>query len=78
MGQCRHGHRGPRAFDGTAIAKVPRIVSALTDDQVALLAQYYFLTRSKTEQDAYLYSLQQRGETDGQVDEAKAPVADLS
>ena len=39
-------------FDGNALAKLPGIVSSLTDEQVALLAQYYFLTRSKTVQDA--------------------------
>ena len=64
-------------FDGTTLAKVPSIVNALTDDQVALLSQYYFLTRSKTQQDAYLYSLQQQGNTDEQVNAAKAEVADL-
>jgi hypothetical protein len=48
-------------FDGTTLAKVPGIVNSLTDDQVALLAQYYFLTRSKTEQDAGIYALQQKG-----------------
>ena len=64
-------------FDGNALAKVPGIVNALTDDQVALLAQYYYLTRSKTEQDAYLYSLQQQGYGDEQVNAAKAEIADL-
>ena len=59
-------------FDGNTLAKVPGIVNALTDDQVALLAQYYFLTRSKTEQDACLYAMQQQGYTDEQVNEAKA------
>ena len=64
-------------FGGKAFAKVPRIVNRLTDDQVALLAQYYFLTRSKTEQDAYLYALQQQGRTEDQVAEAKAAIAEL-
>ena len=64
-------------FDGNTLAKVPAIVNALTDDQVALLAQYYYLTRSKTEQDAYLYALQQQGYTDEQVNAAKAQIADL-
>ena len=64
-------------FDGNDYAKVPGIVDRLTDDQVALLAQYYFLIRSKTEQDAYLYALQQQGYSDEQVAEAKAPIADL-
>ena len=64
-------------FDGNTLAKVPGIINALTDDQVALLAQYYYLTRSKTEQDAYLYSLQQQGYADQQVNEAKADIGDL-
>ena len=64
-------------FDGNALARVPAIVNALTDDQVALLAQYYYLTRSKTEQDAYLYALQQQGYTEEQVNAAKAQIADL-
>ena len=64
-------------FDGNTLAKVPGIVNALTDDQVALLAQYYFLTRSKTEQDASLYAMQQQGYADEQVNEAKAEIADL-
>ena len=64
-------------FDGNTLAKVPAIVNNLTDDQVALLAQYYFLTRSKTEQDASLYAMQQQGSTDEQVNEAKAQIADL-
>ena len=64
-------------FGGKAFAKVPGIVNRLTDDQVALLAQYYFLTRSKTEQDAGLYAMQERGYTDEQVKEAKAPIAEL-
>ena len=64
-------------FDGNALAKVPGIVNALTDDQVALMAQYYYLTRSKTEQDASLYSLQQQGYSDDQVNAAKAEIADL-
>ena len=64
-------------FDGNTLAKVPAIVDALTDDQVALLAQYYFLTRSKTEQDASLYAMQQQGYADEQVNEAKTQIADL-
>jgi hypothetical protein len=64
-------------FDGNSLAKVPGIVKALTDDQVALLAQYYFLTRSKTEQDASIYAMQQQGDTDEQVNAAKAAIADL-
>ena len=64
-------------FDGNAFAKVPAIVNSLTDDQVALLAQYYYLTRSKTEQDAALYAMQQQGSSADQVNQAKAEVADL-
>ena len=64
-------------FDGNALAKVPAIVNNLTDDQVALLAQYYFLTRSKTEQDASLYAMQQQGYAEEQVNSAKAEIADL-
>jgi hypothetical protein len=41
------------------------------------LSQYYFLTRSKTEQDAGLYAMQQQGYADEQVNAAKAQVADL-
>ena len=51
-------------FDSDATAKVSTILQSLPDDQVALLCQYYLLTRSKTEQDAYLYSLQQQGYTE--------------
>ena len=64
-------------FDGNTLAKVPAIVNTLTDDHVALLAQYYFLTRSKTEQDASLYALQQQGDAEAQVSTAKAEIADL-
>ena len=64
-------------FDGNALAKVPGIVNSLTDDQVALLAQYYYLTRSKTEQDAGIYALQQQGHAEDQVNAAKAEIADL-
>jgi hypothetical protein len=56
-------------FDGYT-AEVPNIVNTLTDDQVALLAQYFYLTRSKAEQDAYLYSLQQQDYTDEQINQA--------
>jgi hypothetical protein len=64
-------------FDAGALAKVPAMVNALTDDQVALLAQYYYLARSKTEQDAYLYAVQQQGGAAEQVNAAKAEIADL-
>ncbi len=64
-------------FDGDATAKVSSSVTSLTDDQVALLCQNYFLTRSKAEQDAYIYSLQQQGYSGEQLKAAKAGVADL-
>ena len=64
-------------FDGNAIARVPAIVNALTDNQVALLTQYYYLTRSKAGQDASLYAMQQQGNTEEQVNEAKGRIADL-
>jgi len=64
-------------FDGNTVAKVPGTVNALTDDQVVLLSQYYYLTRSKTEQDASLYAMQQQGYSDEQVNAAKAEIADL-
>jgi hypothetical protein len=64
-------------FGSDTTAKVSTTLQSVPDDQVSLLCQYYLLTRSKTEQDAYLYSLQQQGNTEQQVNEAKAPVADL-
>ena len=64
-------------FDGTTLAKVPGIVNALTDEQVALVSQFYYLTRAKTLQDASLYAMQQQGYSDEQVNEAKAAVADV-
>ena len=65
------------SFDAAAAAKLPSTVNSLTDNQVALLAQYYFLTRSKAEQDAYLYALQQQGSTTAQIAAAQAQIADL-
>ena len=44
---------------------------------MAILSQYYYLTRSKTEQDASLYAMQQQGCTDEQLIAAKAQIADL-
>ena len=64
-------------FDSDATSKVSTSLQSLPEDQVALLCQYYLLTRSKTEQDAYLYSLQQQGNTEEQVNEVKAANADL-
>jgi len=64
-------------FDGDTTTKVMATLRNLSDDQLALLCQYYLLVRSKTEQDAYLYSLQQQGCAADQIDSAKAAVADL-
>ncbi len=64
-------------FDSSAPTYVSSTIANLTDDQIALLCQYYLLTRSKAEQDASLYSLQQQGGTDEQVNAAKAQVGDL-
>ena len=64
-------------FDGDTTTKVLATLRSLSDDQLALLCQYYLLVRSKTEQDAYLYSLQQQGCTTDQINAAKAAIADL-
>ena len=64
-------------FNGDTVTKVLAVLRNLSDDQLSLLCQYYLLTRSKTEQDAYLYSLQQQGCSGDQVNSAKAAVADL-
>ena len=52
------------------------LVNSLTDDQVGLLARFYYLTREKTEQDAQLYAVQQT-ESEDALAQAKAQVADL-
>ena len=64
-------------FDATALAKLPGTINAMSDDQVALVSQYYFLTRSKAEQDAYIYALEQQGSTAAQLAAANAQIADL-
>jgi hypothetical protein len=64
-------------FDGDTTTKVLAILRNLSDDQLALLCQYYLLVRSKTEQDAYLYSLQQQGCATDQINAAKSAIADL-
>ncbi len=64
-------------FDAAALAKLPATINSMSDDQVALLSQYYFLTRSKAEQDAYLCALQQQGATAAQLAAANAEIADL-
>jgi len=64
-------------FDGDTMTKILATLRSLSDDQLALLCQYYLLVRSKTEQDAYLYSLQQQGCTTDQINAAKSAIADL-
>jgi hypothetical protein len=64
------------AFSSNDIAKMVTLINSLSDDQVALLAQYYYLTREKTEQDAQLYALQQTSAAEA-LAESKAQVADL-
>jgi hypothetical protein len=64
------------SFTSDDIARTVTLVNSLTDDQVGLLARFYFLTREKTEQDAQLYAVQQTG-TEQALAEAKAQVAGL-
>jgi hypothetical protein len=64
-------------FDGNTLAKVPGVINGLSDDQIALLAQYYYLTRSKTEQDARIYAMQQQAVTAVQLNAVRAEIADL-
>ena len=64
------------SFTSDDIARMVTLVNTLTDDQASLLAQYYYLTRAKTEQDARLYAVQQT-ESDETLAQAKAEVADL-
>ena len=63
-------------FTSNDIAQMVTLVNSLTDDQVNLLARFYFLTREKTEQDAQLYAVQQTESGDA-LAQAKAQVADL-
>jgi len=64
------------SFTSDDIARTVTLVNALTDDQVSLLARFYYLTRAKTEQDARLYALQ-LSDTEEALAQAKAQVADL-
>jgi hypothetical protein len=64
-------------FDQKALAAAPAIINALPDGQVALLARYYYLTRAKTDQDGYFFSLPQYGYTAADVTAVRAQVADL-
>ena len=64
------------SFKSDDIAQTVTLVNSLTDDQVSLLARFYYLTRAKTEQDAQLYAVQQT-DTGEALAQAKAQVADL-
>ncbi len=64
------------SFTSDDIARTVTLVNALTDDQVSLLARFYYLTREKTEQDARLYAVQ-LSDTEEALAQAKAQVADL-
>jgi hypothetical protein len=63
-------------FQSSDIAQMVTLVNSLTDSQAGLLAQYYYLTREKTEQDSQLYALQQTGAQEA-LAQARAQVADL-
>jgi hypothetical protein len=64
-------------YSADDFAKVSDMVNDMTDDQVALLSQYYYLTRAKTQQDAGLFAMQQHGYSDADVDGDKAQIADI-
>ena len=64
------------SFTSDDIARTVTLVNALTDDQVSLLARFYYLTRAKTEQDARLYAVQ-LSDTEAALAQAKSQVADL-
>jgi hypothetical protein len=64
------------SFTSDDIARTVTLVNSLTDDQVSLLARFYYLTRAKTEQDARLYAVQ-LNDTEEALAQAKAQVADL-
>jgi hypothetical protein len=64
------------SFTSDDIARTVTLINTLTDDQVSLLARFYYLTREKTEQDARLYAVQ-LGDTEEAIAQAKAQVADL-
>jgi hypothetical protein len=59
------------------VEPVANLVSSLNDYQVAALSQYYFLLRSRTEQDAYLYAMQQQGYPNDQIMAANAGLGDI-
>ena len=64
------------SFTSGDVAQMVSLVNTLSDDQVSLLARFYYLTREKTEQDAQLYAVQQTGTPDA-LAQAQAQVASL-
>ena len=67
--------QGVGSFTSDDIARTVTLVNSLADDQVSLLARFYYLTRAKTEQDARLYAVQ-LSDT-GALAQAKSECADL-
>ena len=68
--------QGVGSFTSDDIARTVTLLNNLTDDQVSLLARFYYLTREKTEQDVRLYAVQ-LSDTEEALARAKAQVADL-
>ena len=68
--------RSTGSFPSPDLAEVASLLNSLTDDQISLLAQYYCLTRAKTEQDARLFAIE-LSETQEALAQAKAECADL-
>jgi hypothetical protein len=64
------------SFTGNDVAQMVNLVCALPDQQVGLLARFYYLTREKTEQDVQLYAIGQ-ADTGAALAQAQAQVTDL-
>ena len=64
------------SFSSADVARMTALVNGLTDDQAALLSQFYFLTRAKAEQDVALYDAGQT-QTGDALAQARAQVAGL-
>jgi len=62
------------SFTSSDLARMTSLVNALTDQQASLLAQFYYLTREKTEQDTQLYDVGQ-SDTAAALAQAKAQAA---
>jgi hypothetical protein len=65
------------SFTSDDVARMVTLVNSLADDQVNLLAQFYYFTRAKTEQDAQLFATQQTEGADA-LAQAKAQIADIA